>query len=672
MLTKPQPGSHRWPALALSVTAWLTLATACCAQDDLATLEQQAVRAAVARVAPSVVRIETVGGLERVERVLVGAGVSTGLVVAADGYVISSAFNFIQKPSAILVTLPGGKRAPAQIVARDHSRMLVLLKVAVDAPLAVPEAVPRDQMAVGQWTIALGRAFDQDAPNVSVGILSATSRIWGRAIQTDAKISPDNYGGPLIDIRGRVLGVLVPLSPQQQDEVAGAEWYDSGIGFAVPLADLLPHLDQLKRGEELYPGLLGVAFKGSDIYADRPEIAACLPKSPARQAGLEAGDLIVEVEGVAIVRQSQLRHALGPRYAGDQIRLAILRDGGRLELSAQLADKLEPYENPFLGLLPDRSPTAAPGVAVRYVYPDSPADKAGVSVGDRLIRLADKTVTDLASAWEVLGNYEPQQVIRAAVQRGAQTRQLELKLTSLPDMIPDKLPPAQRAALGQGDTPGQAAAAAAGERPPVGDIRLKLPEEPNECWAYVPETYRADIAYGVVLWLDEPGAVERREWIAPWKGLCDANDLILVVPRAADPNRWLPAETAVVRKLLDDVLARYHVDRARIVAGGYGAGGALAALTAFSHRSLVRGLVIVDTALPGRLQAPANDPIERLSVLASIAEKSEAAERLTDQAAGLRQMKYPVIIRPRMGEPRPLDEAERAELVRWIDTLDRL
>ena len=165
-------------------------------------------------------RIETIGGLEQVERVLVGTGATTGLAVSTDGYIISSAFNFIQQPSSILVTLPSGKRATAQIVARDRSRMLVLLKVAGDEPLVVPEAVPRDQMSVGQWTIAVGRTFEQNQPNVSVGILSATSRIWGKAIQTDAKISPGNYGGPLIDIRGRVLGVLVPLSPQQQDEVA--------------------------------------------------------------------------------------------------------------------------------------------------------------------------------------------------------------------------------------------------------------------------------------------------------------------------------------------------------------------------------------------------------------------------------------------------------------------
>ena len=73
---------------------------------------------------------------------------------------------------------------------------------------------------------------------MTVGIVSAAGRMFGKVIQTDADVSLANYGGPLVDIRGRVLGVIVPMAPQGASEVAGVEWYDSGIGFAVPLAGL--------------------------------------------------------------------------------------------------------------------------------------------------------------------------------------------------------------------------------------------------------------------------------------------------------------------------------------------------------------------------------------------------------------------------------------------------
>lgn len=317
------------------------------AEPDLEALEEQAFKQAVERVAPSVVRIETFGGLERVGGVLFSNGPTTGLVVSEDGYIISSAFNFAQKPASILVTLPDGRRRPAEIVARDHSRMLVLLKVNTDQPLAVPPAVPRGEMRVGQWAIAVGRVFEHSRPSMSVGILSATDRIWGKAIQTDAKVSPNNYGGPLIDLHGRVLGVLVPLSPQGHDEVAGAEWYDSGIGFAIPLEDIYRQLDKLKKGEDLHEGILGIVLKGSDLYAEPVEVAAVHPKSPAAEAGIQPGDRIVEVDGVPVARQAQLKHALGRKYAGEKVRLVVVRGDERLALDAVLTDKLLPYELPF-------------------------------------------------------------------------------------------------------------------------------------------------------------------------------------------------------------------------------------------------------------------------------------------------------------------------------------
>src|SRR4051812_4608282 len=192
----PQTRYHR----SIVFAGVLGLAACCGGQDSLQDQEERAIRAAVDAVAPAVLKIETIGGLERVGRVLVSTGPTTGLAVSEDGFIISSAFNFVQQPSSILVTLPSGKRAAAQIVARDRSRMLVLLKVNASETLAVAKPAPKNEVTVGQWAIAVGRTYDQPEPNLSVGVVSATNRIWSTAIQTDAKISPANYGGPLIDI----------------------------------------------------------------------------------------------------------------------------------------------------------------------------------------------------------------------------------------------------------------------------------------------------------------------------------------------------------------------------------------------------------------------------------------------------------------------------------------
>ena len=162
--------------------------------------------------------------------------------------------------------------------------MLVLLKVDAGQPLPLPEATPEKDIQVGWWAIALGRAFDVSQPNISVGIVSAVDRLSGRAVQTDAKVSPTNYGGPLVDIRGRVMGVLSPLSPQKSGEVSGVEWYDSGIGFAVPLEHINQILPRWKEGD-LKPGLVGVSLKAGDVYADAPVIAAAgQTRPPTRPA----------------------------------------------------------------------------------------------------------------------------------------------------------------------------------------------------------------------------------------------------------------------------------------------------------------------------------------------------------------------------------------------------
>ncbi|MFN5533266.1 MAG: S1C family serine protease, partial [Planctomycetaceae bacterium] len=302
--------------------------------------EEQAFRQAAARVAPSLVKIETVGGLDKVQQVLIGTGPTTGVMVDKEGLIISSAFNFISRPATIRVTLPDGRRLPATQVATDHLRMLTLLKVVADN-LTPPEVCPPSEFAVGQWALALGKSLDEQ-PSVSLGIVSALGRVWGKAIQTDAKVSPINYGGPLIDVSGRVMGILVPLSPTAQGDVAGVEWYDSGIGFAIPLADVLSALPRLKGGEDLFPGLMGISLKGQDLYEKPVLIDRVRYGSPAHEAGFKEGDRVVEIDGKPIRSQAQMKHALGNRYAGDQVRVTVERGEERQTGDLKLVDKLVP------------------------------------------------------------------------------------------------------------------------------------------------------------------------------------------------------------------------------------------------------------------------------------------------------------------------------------------
>ncbi|MGC3969086.1 MAG: PDZ domain-containing protein [Pirellulales bacterium] len=401
------------------------------ASEDLPLREESAFRSVVAAVSPAVVSIETIGGLDTVGEMLVGTGPSSGLIVTSDGYIVSSTVNFAHRPSSIIVGLAGNRRLPAKLVAHDEVRKLVLLKVdAVGLPIPTPS--PQRDINVGQWSIAVGRTFDAEKTNTSVGIVSAVNRIWGKALQTDAKISPVNYGGPLCDIRGRVMGILVPLSPNETEDESGAEWYDSGIGFAVPLEHVLATLPRWKQGEDLKAGFVGIRFKGPNIYADAPILAHARANSPAYKAGLRKGDLIRRVDGRPVEIQAQVMEAIQSRYAGDSLKLTLARTNaatGKEELfdkELTLVDHLDPYKRPFLGFLPERKngdDKAGDGVGVRYVFEKSPAADGKLQVSDRITAIGDVAVTSREQLALAVAESEPGKPVVLHVARGSEEAQ---------------------------------------------------------------------------------------------------------------------------------------------------------------------------------------------------------------------------------------------------------
>lgn len=518
---------------------------------------------------------------------------------------------------------------------------------------------------MGQWAIAVGRTFEGNRPNVSVGILSAKGRIWGKAIQTDAIVSPNNYGGPLVDVSGRVMGVIVPLSPNAAKEVAGVQWYDSGIGFAIDAEHVISVLSRLKKGEDLHPGVIGVNLKGANPSIGEPEITACRPNSPAAKAGLKVGDRIVEIEGRKIERAAGVKQELSRRYAGAKVHMVVMRDEKRIEFDVELVAKLEPYQHPLLGVLPMRTPDAGPGVPVRYVYPNSPAAGAGIEPGDVIVSLAGEPITDRDELLRKIVEFQPDEEVDLDIRRGNETLKFQPVLGRLPeDLPPQELPPARGdGEPGEGE-PGE------GERPDVGTVALKIPELKNEAFAYVPEAYHPAVAYGVVVWLHAPGGFDWKELLKRWQPHCDRHDLILLAPKAEDAQKWKPGEVTLVKKLLDQINSTYTVDPTRVVVHGHEGGGALAYMVAFGHRDLVRAVAAVDAPVSG--QPPENDPLHRLAIYMTTAKKSQHASVLKRAISRWREMKIPVTVKDVGEKPRDLNEDELAELARWIDMLDRI
>jgi serine protease Do len=306
-------------------------------------LAPKAFRAAVDKVLPSVVTIESFGGVSSVQGRIggirrQGEGPSTGLIVSPDGYLVTSTFNFIKRPPIITVIFHDGTRRVAKLLGRDDTRKLCILKVDDVSDLPVPPFVPRSEMRVGQWAISVGIGYGDTEPAVSAGIISATSRMSGRAVQTDANTSPANYGGPLLDIDGRVLGICVPLSPRSQAAGAGVEWYDSGIGFAVPLHNEKTLIAALKEGKTIKAGFLGVQVKPANANGTGVEVTVVQKKSAAEEAGLKKGDVIVSINDDPVIDPAQLRISVSSHVAGETIKVKVKRGEESIELQANLKE----------------------------------------------------------------------------------------------------------------------------------------------------------------------------------------------------------------------------------------------------------------------------------------------------------------------------------------------
>jgi len=706
---------HSW-LLCLGTLAILLVPAIGRADEDVDELQEKVIKAAAKKIAPCVVQIETSGGTDiisagpRGAMVRKGTGPTTGLIVSADGYIISSAFNFANKPSSIIVAIPGQKeRKVAKAIATDQTRMLTLLKIeAVGLP--VPTAAGKSEMVVGQTAIAVGRTLAGNVelpPSVSVGIVSAVNRIWGKALQTDAKVSPVNYGGPLLDLTGRVLGVLVPADPVAEGETAGITWYDSGIGFAIPLEDINANLSRLKLGKDLKRGMLGITMKNQDQYADPPVVGSVAPGSAAEKAGIKSGDQIKNVDGKSVYSHASLLHVLGSKYEGDAVTVTVERGGKEQIFPVVLSGLVAAYGQPFIGLLPVRD-DPEPGMEIRYVYPKSPADTAGLKEGDRVMKASrspafgqpapvpTQAVANRETLFTMLSAAQPGMEVKLEVVRkeGKKTEVVTLKLVDTPNDVPEKLPEKATAkkALAKPvkkeepkkdapkkeepkkEEPKKEEPKKDEKKPETGLLKRTTAAADHSFWIYVPDNYDPNIANAVVVWLHPPGKNKDKDiddFINAWQWDCEDHNIILVGPKADNDTGWTPSEADFIQQAVKAVTDNYTVDRRRIVVHGMGVGGQMAFYLGFQNRALFRGVATTGAALASNpKEKVANLP---LSFFLAVGEKDPVKDAVKDTETKLVSSKYPTIFRsiPNRGH-QYLDLKTLEELVRWIDSLDRL
>jgi serine protease Do len=265
-------------------------------------------------------------------------GSGSGFIVSQDGYILTNN-HVVDGSDQVTVRLLDRREFKAKIVGTDPNTDLAVLKI--EARNLVPAPLGNSSAArVGEWVLAVGNPLGDNLTfTVTSGIISAKGRSLALPdqsdrsiqdfIQTDAAINPGNSGGPLVSVRGEVIGV--------NSAIASQTGFYSGYGFAIPIDLAHRVMDQIITGGHVDRVALGVSVQNATAndaeYVGLPEIRGVLVQdfsegSPAKKAGIEAGDIIVSVDGTPVEYVGQLQQQVAFRKAGEKVKVEVARKGG--------------------------------------------------------------------------------------------------------------------------------------------------------------------------------------------------------------------------------------------------------------------------------------------------------------------------------------------------------
>lgn len=354
------------------------------------------------------------------------APTGSGFVVDPTGDILTNN-HVIDRAEAIFVRFSGEQREyRAELVGTDPNTDLALIRIHPgDRRLPVLEFADSDLVQVGQWAVAVGNPFGNLESSLTVGVVSAKGRgdlVIGNMspryqdfIQTDASINFGNSGGPLVDTRGRVIGINTAINEKGQ-----------GIGFAVPSNLTRQIYGQLKENGRVIRGYLGIRTEdvvqvvGEEIQGE-PETGARLlsvvPGSPAALAQLQVGDIIVGFAGKKVDSRRQLQFLVASAEPGIEVECEYIRDGQRKGIRLTPVEWIEEKSGAvvsqaahWLGIevasLADTDPrvtrlkeamgmTGAAGVMVVAVQENQPGAEAGIRPGDVLVSIEGRELNEL-------------------------------------------------------------------------------------------------------------------------------------------------------------------------------------------------------------------------------------------------------------------------------------
>ncbi|MGR9092072.1 MAG: DegQ family serine endoprotease [Gammaproteobacteria bacterium] len=357
----------------------------------------------------------------------------SGVIIDAKRGLVVTNNHVIANADEITVKLRDGRNLQAELVGSDPDTDVAVIKIPAERLTAIPLA-DSDALRVGDYVVAIGNPFGL-GQTVTSGIISALARRglgitgYDDLIQTDASINPGNSGGALVNLRGELVGINTAIYSQSGGNI--------GIGFAIPINMVSRITEQLVAHGEVHRGFLGAQLQDLDpdlaeAFGIKARTGAVLVNiiedSPAAEAGLQPGDVVIEVDGKAVESAASLRNQVGLSRVGEKLTLTFIREGKRRNIKIKVAERdtaelpselrNERLAGATFGDIPEQSPAFGRirGVMVFEVEQGSRVAAAGLREGDIISSVNRAPTRNLQEFLQVVNQVKGQMLLR--VQRG--------------------------------------------------------------------------------------------------------------------------------------------------------------------------------------------------------------------------------------------------------------
>ena len=408
------------------------------ARDALDQLQDRIIRVSQT-VTPSVVHIEAVVKVNNRRKMVTGSG----FVMDAEGVVLTNE-HVVERAEKISIIVPGRSgRYPAELVGLDKQTDLAVLRIAQrigESVFAVAELGDSDRLSVGEWVVAIGNPYGLEG-TVSLGIVSAKGRnlqseeLINDFIQTDAMIDRGSSGGPLVNLRGEVVGI-------------NSRGQGRGIGFTIPINTAKRVVDALLGSGRIARAYLGVSIQPLDRelaqYWGFPDVEGVIvngvsEESPAARAGVRAGDIITAFDGEAVKAEKdedlgQFQRLVALATVGKQVELRLLRDGEfqttGVELGIQPKVVPDEEETPFGFTVQELTEQLVrrhrldrrKGLIVSFVERGSAGAESGLAPGDLIEQVEQARVESIVEFREAMSELDGEKPFLIRARRGNDTR----------------------------------------------------------------------------------------------------------------------------------------------------------------------------------------------------------------------------------------------------------